>query len=150
MEVMVWDYICCSILEFARKEGDIHEFLKDYRGQLETEIKNMICKKEKTKNEKERIITMFQKGYIDEKELQVRLISYEKEVAKLDAEAAGKRKELKTIIKSIEEDWEGGNAFYIIEEILKSLNNEDKKYITRVLLSEVCVSENTIVIKGCL
>jgi len=150
LEKTVWDYVCSCIFSFINNEGDLKEAFKEYLCELESDIRNIISKNEKAKKERERIITMYQKLYINEAEMKSKLENHEKRVAELDAEEARKSGEYRKLTERIEEDWNGENVPYIIQDILNGLDNEDKIHIIRLLISEISIADDTVSIRGSL
>lgn len=148
VEKTMWDYIFNKICFFISKEIDFEKVIKEYIAEKEYDIKNIFSKKEKAKNEKDRIMTIYQKGYINEDEMKKKLDSHEKKVAKLNVEAVRKSENYAVFIERLKKDWSGDNIPYIIEGILNNLNIEDKKLIIGFLVSEINVAGNKISIKG--
>jgi len=83
---------------------------------------------------------MYQKGYIEEDEMRRKLNGCEKSPIKLDEAAA--------FIERLKKDSREKNFPYIIRDVLNRLDYKDKRYIIRLLISEIVVSGNTVSIKG--
>lgn len=150
IEKAIWDYVYGYIYLFLSKEIDLEKIIGEYISWEENDIRNIFSKKEKAKNEKERIITMFQKGYIDEDEISRKLENYEKKVTKLNAYAARKNEYNADFFEKLKKNFCKRNIPYIIKDILNELDSKDKKQILGILISEITVSDNIISIKGIL
>lgn len=71
-------------------------------------------------------------------------------LAKLDGDAAVRSEKSSDLVERLKKDCREGKLPYNIKYILSKLDNEDKRYIYRLLMSEIIVSDNTITISGML
>jgi site-specific DNA recombinase len=148
IEKAIWEQIYDSICIFIKNEADIEKAIEGYISETENDIENILRKKEKAILEKERIITMFQKGYIKEDEMCRKLNCNEKSLTKLDEAMARKSEKDTVLIERLKKDCRKENLPYIIQDILIRLDSKDRRYILRLLISEIVVSGNKISIKG--
>ena len=148
VEKVVWDYICECICYFACKEANMKKIVEEYASKKEYDIKDIINKRDKAKDERKRLIEMFQKGFIDEGEMSRRLDKQEKRIAKLDADIDQSSEYYGEFIERLKKDWSLKNIPSIIEEMLNNLSSADKKHVLSLLISEISVRDNTISIEG--
>jgi site-specific DNA recombinase len=150
IEMAVWKSIYESINLFIVKGMDSENLIGSYIYNKESDSKNIIIKKEKAKNENERIKVMFQKGYIDEEEMLKKLDELKKRLKKLDVEAFSKDEQEADLLKRIKKSCSKEILPYIIGEMLNTLDNKGKRYILGLLVSEIVVTGKKVLIKGSL
>jgi len=148
IEKAIWDYIYYDICLFLSKEIDFEKIIGEYIFDKENNIRDIFSKKEKAKNEKERIIILFQKGYINEDEMSRKLENNEKKFTKLNAYAAQNNDYNADFFEKLKKDFCKRNISYITKDILNKLDSRDKKQILELLVSEITVADNIISIKG--
>ncbi|HPL53320.1 MAG TPA: recombinase family protein [Bacillota bacterium] len=147
IEKAVWDYISEDIYFFMRNELDLSKTIKKYVSDKEDDIKNIFIKKEKANDERERIMIMYQKGYISEDEMDDRLKINLEKIMKFNAEAVQRSKEDLSFLEKLENDWRENRVFNIIEETISRLDIEDRRLVIDLLISEITVANNAILIK---
>lgn len=148
IEKTLWDYICRSITSYIDQGIDIDIIIDKYISEKENNIKDIFSKKEKAKKEKERIITMYQKGYIDEASMDKRLNELKKSLMSFDASATRKAEHDADFIERIKKDFNAESLSIIIEDMLKKLDSKGRKEVVGLFLSEITVDLNTIFIKA--
>lgn len=148
IEKAVWDQIYSSIFIFLTKEADMNNIIEQYISDRQNDIKNIFRKKEKTNFERQRIITMFQKGYIKEDEFHKMLEINIKLLTRLDGDAAVRSEKSSDLVERLKKDCREGKLPYNIIDIIYGLDNKYKRYIYRLLISEIIVADNTITISG--
>lgn len=148
IEKAIWEHLYRSICFFTSKEVDIEKIITEYISDKENNIKNIFSKKEKAKNEKQRIITMFQKGYINEDEMSRKLDSHEKKLTNLNIDAVRENEYDAYFLERIKKECSEENIPYIMKDILNKLDTRDKKRILGFLVSEITVTDNLVIIKG--
>jgi len=148
IEKLIWDNIYRRVCCFIRKETDFKKVIEDFIRDNEKDAINIFIKKEKADNEKNRIMTLFQKGYINEKEMNKRIEIQEKKLLKL-SEAEVKKGEKDTeLINRVKRELINDKLPSIIVSILDDLDSKGKKLIVGLLISEITVIGNTISIKS--
>jgi hypothetical protein len=147
IEKTIWEYIYLSVCAFMKKEIDVTKFIQTYIANNEIVSNNTNNKREKAKNEKERIKIMFQKGYISEDEMIQKYDILEKRLLKLDLEAGEEEKRRFGHLSGIPKKCNEKNAFYIMEEMLNRLDNKGKRLILERLVTEIAVVGKIIMIK---
>ena len=148
IEKALWDYIYRSINSYISKGIDTEKIIGKYISEKEDYNKNIFNKREKTKKEKERIITMFQKDYINQDEMDRKLDELEKKLTRLDASATQKDGYEAESIEKLKKSCSVENLPLIIEDMLKKLDSKGKKQVLGLLVSEMTVSANIISVKG--
>ncbi|HYF84186.1 MAG TPA: recombinase family protein [Clostridia bacterium] len=148
IEKAVWKSIYASIKSFIIKELDSENLIGRYMSNKGNDSKNIIIKKEKAKNENERIKIMFQKGYLDEEEMLKKLDGIKKRIARLDAEAAPKGEHQAEFLEMVKKSFSKENLPYVLEEMLNKLDNKGRSHILGLLVSEITVTGKTVLIKG--
>ncbi|MHB1392940.1 MAG: recombinase family protein [Clostridia bacterium] len=148
IEEAVWKHIYTRIHSFVYKGLDSERLIGKYISNKESDSKNIIIKKEKAKNESERIKNMYQKGYIDEEEMLKKLDSLEKKLSKLDMEAAKKDEHEADFLEKFKKGCIEENVPYMIEEMLNKLDSKGKKHILGLLVSEITIIGKIAQIKG--
>lgn len=144
IEKVVWDYMCKNILGFACNEANMEKIEEEYISKNEYYFNNIIGKKEKASVERNRIITMFQKGFIEEDEMCLKLHNHDNTIAKLDVDLVHKSEYYAELIDILKKYRSIENIPYIMKELLINLNNADKKHILNLLISDINVKDNTI------
>ncbi|HPM00154.1 MAG TPA: recombinase family protein [Bacillota bacterium] len=147
-EKAIWEQVYKSIYDFAKNEADMEKLIEGYISETGNNIENILREKEKAILEKERIITMFQKGYIKEDEMCRKLKANEKSLIGLNEAAAGRNEKDAAFIERLKKDCREKSFPYIIRDVLNRLDSKDKRYIIRLLISEIIISGNTVIIKG--
>lgn len=148
IETAVWDYVCRSICSYTGKGFDAGKIIEKCLLENENNMKNIFSKKEKAKKERERIITIFQKGYINEDELSIRLDEIEKKLRYIDMQAAEKSLYQKDFAEKLKKICREENFSFIINSMLRKIDNDGKKAVLELLVSEIVVRGSTILIRG--
>ncbi|MDD3705384.1 MAG: recombinase family protein [Clostridiaceae bacterium] len=148
IEKAVWERIYSSICIFMTKELNMYRVIEKYIADRQNEIKNIFKKKEKTNFERERIIAMFRKGYIKEDEFTKMLEFNMKLFTSLDGVSKDRNAENSDLEERLKKDCKERKLHYNIEDTICKLNSTDKRYIYRLLISEITVEDNTTIIKG--
>ncbi len=148
LEKQVWEYVSRRIVYSAEQEVDFKKILDEYIKENIYNMKNIIRKKEKAKKEKERILTLFQKGYINEYDMKKKLETVDKKITELNDTAETENKFMIAFEEKLKDHWEKEKLPYIIKEILSGLEIEEKKHILGLLISEVTVTDDVVRIKG--
>ncbi len=147
LEEAIWNYLNSGILSYIRKETAAEKVISNCITEKESYINNMFSKKEKALHEKERIITMFQKGYINESEMSKKFGDIEKKLKMIDESASCKYEYESEFIEKLKKSRGAENFNYIIENMLKKSDINEKKHILGLLVSEINIIDNTISIK---
>lgn len=140
LEKAVWDYICGDIKSYISSRADEEKIIEKYLLENQIIIKNIFNKKEKAKKENERIILMFQKGYINEAIMQKKLEELKKREMLLDLESAAKSDFDVVHVKKY--------LPIIIEDMLSKLDNKERRHVMETLISGINVYDDTVYIKG--
>lgn len=148
IEKVIWDNIYRSVCCFIQKEMDFEKLIEEYVRDNEKNIINILIKKEKIDNEKKRIMTLFQKGYINEKEMGKKLESQEKKLLKLSADEVRIGEKDAGLTSRVKQDLISDKLPFIIVDILDKLDYKSKKLIVGLLVSEITVTGNTISVKA--
>lgn len=148
IEEAIWDFICRSIYSYISKGIDTEKIIGKYISEKEDYNKNIFIKREKAKKEKERIITMFQKDYINQDSMARKLDELEKKLARLDVSTTQKGGYEAESIEKLKKSCSAENLSCIIEATLKKLDIKGRKEVLGLLISEISVSLNTIYIRG--
>lgn len=146
-ENVIWAYIYESIFSYISKEIDMEKIIGNCISDKEKYIKNIFRKKEKAKKEKERIITMYQKEYINEDEMIRRLDEIEKRLVETNAPAVRTDEYEADFFEKLKKSNSVENFHYIIENMLKKMDIKEKKHVLGLLVSEISIIDNTISIK---
>ncbi|MDD4504427.1 MAG: recombinase family protein [Clostridiaceae bacterium] len=144
IEKAIWDNIYRSICFFIRKEIDFGKTIEGYISDKENGIRDIFSKKEKANNEKERIMTIFQKGYISEEEMERRLEKQGKKLEKLSTAVVRKVEQDEAFIDRVKKDLDSDKLPYIIEDILSKLDSKGRKLILGLLVSEITIIDNKV------
>lgn len=141
IEQAVWEYLCNNIDYYISCKADAEKLIKEFVSEKENSIRNILIKKEKANKEKERIILMFQKGYINEVYMGRKLVELEKQLKLLEAsQPAG------WIVN--EPDYMAASLPIIIKKMLNEIENKERKMIIEMLLSEIELRADVISIIG--
>lgn len=146
IEKQVWQLMYEKIICYAKNNLDRQELINSFESGKESADKNINTKKEKAKVERERIITMFQKGYINEGEMSKRIDDLEKLLAKLELAATKSNITEIGLEKAYETESLKENLPIIIEKTLDKLSTEDKKLVLEYLISEITVQDKTLLL----
>lgn len=146
IEKIVWDYVCKRVCCFASNEANMEKIVEEYIYKVERDSKNIIDKKEKAKAERERIVMMFQKGFIDEKEMYRKLKDCENKISALDSDMISRSEYYDMFVERIKKDWSIDNISYIMGDILSNLNSEEKSHLMGLLISEIRIKDNIVTI----
>lgn len=144
IENAIWDNIYRSICFFISKKEDFGNTIDKYISDKENYIKNIFSKMEKANNEKERIIIMFQKGYINEEEMKKKLENQGKKIEELRAAITRKGEQDADFISRVKTDLSNDKLSYIMKDILNRLDSKGRKLILELLVSEITIIYNTI------
>ena len=104
----------------------MEKLIEGYISETGNNIENILREKEKAILEKERIITMFQKGYIKEDEMCRKLKANEKSLIGLNEAAAGRNEKDASFIERLKKDCREKSFPYIIRDVLNRLDGVDK------------------------
>lgn len=145
-EEAVWNYICKRMNAYVKTEADLKKLMDKYICEKELDIENIKCKKEKAKEERERIMTIFQKGFIDEDEMCTRLGDNEKKLKALDAAMEKENEHMAGNMERLGQEWKEEKLPYIIQMLLKNMSNTEKEQLMHIMIDEINVADNVITI----
>lgn len=146
IEKAVWDDIYARICFFAENEMNLGKAIDKFVSEKENDIKNRFVKNEKAINEKDRILTMFQKSYISEDEMSKRMKSHLKKMTELNEETAKNKEDIK-LIERLKNNRRREELSYVIEESINELKDKDRKCVLESLISKITVSDDIVLIK---
>lgn len=145
-EEAVWNYICKRINAYISFEADLKKLMDKYISEKEGDIENIKYKKEKAKEEKGRIMVMFQKGFIDEDEMCARLSDNEKKLKAFDAAMEKENGHRAGNMGKITQEWKDGKLPYIIQMLLENMSNVEKEQLMNIMIDEINAADSLITI----
>ncbi len=146
IEKAVWDCICTDIYDFVRNEADLKKIISRYMSTKENKIVNRLIEKEKANNERERIMTMFQKGYINEDEMGRKLKSNSEKQNRINFDKVIDDEQGTSFVNRLKEDWENGTLLLLIEKALNNLDINDMRHVMNLAVSEMTIDGNTVLV----
>jgi len=147
-EDLIWDYVCGRVMNYLEEKKDIKELIEEFILLNESGIEEIKNKIEKAKQERNRVILMFQKGFIDENEMNTRLLESDKKLKTLD-EAYVKQNEYKAgQIDKLIREWKSESLPYIIEILLKNMSRLEKEQLIYIMIDEIKTDGNALVINA--
>jgi site-specific DNA recombinase len=148
LERKIWGLAEKHILENIQPGLDFIGIAEKTSKNVQNCIEQLSDELEKSRAESDRLVTLYQKGFIDEEEMCCRLDKLSDKQKMLgnklehkNAMAAKAHNELDKIINS-------KNIYNNIEDILKKVDKKDQKHILRSLISEILVGDDYLLIKG--
>ncbi len=146
LEEKVWDYICGRIMDYFKENKDITELTNEYATQNANDIAETRNKVEKAKEEKDRVILMFQKGIIDENVMYARLLENDKKLKNLDAFITKENEYKARQIEKLNHEWKSENFPYIMKILLKKMSRTEKEHLIYLMIDEIRAAEGVVTI----
>lgn len=133
----IWSYIHNRIVSLSYNNVQTEKTIKEYMNENDLYLKDMADDYKKAEAERERVLTMLQKGFIDESEAEKRLsiIERKRELLSIEMMKADEYKD-KLIVK-INMDWCNNNLKFTLDKVLGSLDIQEKKRLAGLLIAEI-------------
>lgn len=146
-DATIWEYVCDRITGFSYDKVNIEKTIEEYMAKNALYIKDMMESNKKTEAERERILMIYQKGFIDEAEAMKRLNIVEKRIELLSIEMikAGAYKD--RIIEKINTNWSDNNLQITLDNVLDSLDIHEKGRLAGLLIAEIEYKDDIFTVK---
>lgn len=148
IEKKTWEIVKKYILDNTEPELDISDIAKKTAAIIEDGAALLNYELEKSKEESSRIITLYQKGFIKEEEISLKLDKLYNKVKMLEGKIENKKLMSKRNYDKMSKIIKEKNIYNNIEAILNKMDKSGKKHIINSLISEIVVSNSCILIKG--
>lgn len=148
IETRVWEIIERRILHEAISSVDLRVIIEKTKGSIEKKAEILSNEIENSNKEASRIITLFQKGYINEEEMKNRLDKLNNKIALLRSQEKNTGSKLDSICEKLNKLINDKNIYDRIESILRKMDSAGKKRIINIVVKEIMVSSNRITIKS--
>lgn len=145
-EEKVWNYICTRIMKYLEEEADIKTLIDEYISINSSDTEEIRSKIEKAKEERSRLLLMFQKGFIDEDVMYSRLLENDKKLKNLDAFITKENEYKAGQLEKLKHEWISENFPYIIKMLLKKMSRLEKEHLVYLMIDEIRVLEEAIAI----
>lgn len=148
IEERIWAVIKGRILNKATNNMNLKKIIEKVKKNIGKKTELLSYEIENANKEASRIITLFQKGYINEEEMKNRLDKLNDKITLLRNRGENIGYELDSRRKKLYKMINEKNIYNIIESILKEMDNTGKNHIIKISVKEIVVSSNSITIKS--
>lgn len=145
-DTAIWAYINDRMAVLSYNEVQIEKTIKEYLNKNALYIKDMMEGHKKAEAERERILMMLQKSFIDESEAAKRLGIIERKIELLSLEMMKEHEYKDSIIQKINTDWSNNNLGYIMDKVLGSLDIQEKQQLAGLLINEIEYKDDIMII----
>lgn len=146
VEDMVWNYICKRLHDYLKYEANMEELIDEYVLLSISNIEEIRSKQEKAKEERNRVVLMFQKGFIDEDEMHMKLNENDKKMRCLDVFFIKQNEYRTRLIEKIKEEWKAENFPYIMQMIMKRMSSTEKEQLIYIMINEIKAADSVVII----
>ena len=140
----VWEQISTRISEYACEDANMLRIAEELISEKEAYITGIKLKMEKLQGERERIIMLFQKSFIEEDEMRTKLNDIDKKTERLVTAITRSNEYSGEFVRRLKKGFSGENSSHMMKEILDQINDSDKRHLIELVLSEIIVMDNKV------
>jgi len=146
LERIVWECIKKRIIESLRRGCSINGIFEKVKAFIRQCEEMLLYELENAKAERLRLITIYQKGYIMEEEMQNKLCILDERIRDLETSLEEKRNSKTYSNDNINKIFDSKNIYNNIEELLNQTDEKSRKHIISSLLVNIKVNEEELII----
>ncbi|MGE5677789.1 MAG: recombinase family protein [Pseudomonadota bacterium] len=143
----VWAYFCNRITCFSYDKVHTEKAIEEYLAKNTLYIKDMMESNKKTEAERERVLMIYQKGFIDESEVIKRLDIIEKKIELFSIEMIKAGEHKNRLIEKINKNWRDNNLQVTLDKVMNNLDITEKRYLAGLLIAEVEYKDDILTIR---